>query len=536
MSAFASIGTEGSTGPKLFCVSGHVVRPGVYELPFGATLREVIELAGGVPEGRAIQAVLLGGAAGAFVGPDELDLPLTFEDARAAGVTIGSGVVMVMDETTDLPGVLRRIAAFFRDESCGQCVPCRVGTVRQEELLARLASGNTLGSVDDELALYADLAHAMRDASICGLGQTASTAIESAIRAGLVRFDGPQQHRDGEARMTAVDPERIFREPPARPSRPPVAPSAPEVPSVELTIDGMSVTVPAGSTILDAARSIGIDTPTLCYLESLTPVNACRVCVVEVSGSRALVPACSRKVELGMDVQTSSERVRRSRRMVLELLGSSVDVSLAGPSAPDGDLARYMTEYQAEPARFGDPAPAGNADAGGPGAQTLAQPVRVDNDLYVRDYARCILCYKCVEACGEDAQNTFAISVAGRGFGATISTEFDVPLPESACVFCGNCIGVCPTGALMFRSEHEMREAGTWNEAAQHTTDTICPYCGVGCTLTLHEQDGDIVKVTSPIESSVTHGHLCVKGRFGFEFVQLRPKGSAREDGPPAGG
>jgi len=190
--AFASIGTEGSTGPKLFCVSGHVARPGVYELPFGATLREVIDLAGGVPASRAIQAVLLGGAAGAFVGPDELDLPLTFEDARAAGVTIGSGVVMVMDETADLTDVLRRIAAFFRDESCGQCVPCRVGTVRQEELLARLASGNTLGSVDDELALLTDLAQAMRDASICGLGQTASSAIESAIRAGLVRFDEPQ--------------------------------------------------------------------------------------------------------------------------------------------------------------------------------------------------------------------------------------------------------------------------------------------------------------------------------------------------------
>jgi NADP-reducing hydrogenase subunit HndD len=320
--------------------------------------------------------------------------------------------------------------------------------------------------------------------------------------------------------MTAVDPERIFREPPARPLRPPQPLPAPELPPVELTIDGVSVTVPAGSTILDAARSVGIDTPTLCYLESLTPVNVCRVCVVEVAGSRALVPACSRPVELGMDVQTNSERVRRARRTVIELLGSSVDVSLAGPAAPDGDLARYATEYGADPARFGD----------GDGVETVAQPVKLDNDLYVRDYARCILCYKCVEACGEDAQNTFAISVAGRGFGARISTEFDVPLPESACVFCGNCIGACPTGALMFRSEHEMRAEGTWQPETQQTTDTICPYCGVGCTLTLHTQDGDIVKVTSPIESSVTHGHLCVKGRFGFEFVQLRPKGSTRED------
>ena len=172
--AFAAIGTEGSTGPKLFCLSGHVARPGVYEVPFGATLRELLELAGGVPGGRAIQAILLGGAAGVFVGPDALDMPLTFEGTRAIGATLGSGVVMVFDETADLVGALRRIAAFFRDESCGQCVPCRVGTVRQEELLARLAAGRPNGSPADELALLRDVGQAMRDASICGLGQTAS--------------------------------------------------------------------------------------------------------------------------------------------------------------------------------------------------------------------------------------------------------------------------------------------------------------------------------------------------------------------------
>ncbi len=345
--------------------------------------------------------------------------------------------------------------------------------------------------------------------------------------------------------MTAPDVERILREPPARPSRAPTPPLVPAVASIELKIDGAAVVVPAGSTILEAARSVGIDTPTLCYLENLTPVNVCRVCVVEVAGSRALVPACSRKIEAGMEVQTDSERVRHSRRLVLELLGSSVDLSLAGPVEPDGDLERHSRRYGADPARFG-PAASGPAveprDERRPGhheplladtasaAETVAQPVKIDNGLYVRDFARCILCYKCVEACGEDAQNTFAISVAGRGFDARISTEFDTPLPESACVFCGNCIGVCPTGALMFRSEHEMRAAGTWRPGEQQTTDTICPYCGVGCTLTLHTQDDEIVKVTSPIEAPITHGHLCVKGRFGFEFVQLRPKGE-RETG-----
>src|SRR5205807_1589226 len=280
-----------------------------------------------------------------------------------------------------------------------------------------------------------------------------------------------------------------------------------------ITIDGRPVTVPAGTTLLDACNAQGVDTPTLCYLESLTPVNVCRVCVVEVEGARALVPACSRPAEPGMVVDTDSERVRHSRRLVLELLASSVDLSLAGTREPDGELARYMERYGAAPERFGDD------------AETVAQPVKVDNDLYVRDYAKCVLCYKCVEACGTDAQNTFAIAVAGRGFDAHIATEYDVPLPDSACVYCGNCIGVCPTGALMFKTEYDLRAADAWDEESQHVTRTICPYCGVGCNLDLHVQDNEIVKVTSPMDHSVTQGHLCIKGRFGWQFVQNR-KGS----------
>src|ERR671937_615237 len=169
-----------------------------------------------------------------------------------------------------------------------------------------------------------------------------------------------------------------------------------------------------------------------------------------------------------MKVQADSARVRHSRRLVLELLASSVDMSLCS------------SEVQAWMRRYG------------------------------------------VEACGVEAQNTFAIAVAGRGFDARISTEFEAPLPESACVYCGNCIGVCPTGALMFRSEHELRKAGEWDESQQTVTDTICPYCGVGCELEVHVQDNEIVKVTSPWDNDVTSGHLCIKGRFGFQFVQNR--------------
>ena len=179
--AYAALGTERSTGSRLFCVSGHIVRPGVYEVPFGTTLGQLIDLAGGVGGSGKLQTVLLGGAAGAFVPPQEMDIPLTFEGTRARGVTLGSGAVMLFDDTVDLTKILLRIAAFFRDESCGQCVPCRVGTARQEELLHRLASGSLLGQRQEELALLREMGQAMRDASICGLGQTASSAIESAL-------------------------------------------------------------------------------------------------------------------------------------------------------------------------------------------------------------------------------------------------------------------------------------------------------------------------------------------------------------------
>ena len=277
-------------------------------------------------------------------------------------------------------------------------------------------------------------------------------------------------------------------------------------PTVALTIDGHAVSAPEGSTILSACASAGITIPTLCFLETLKPVNVCRLCVVELEGARVLVPSCSRLVEAGMVVHTRSPRVMHARRLVLELLASSVDLS----TAPG--MAALLEEYGCRPDRFG------------PAAATVAQPVKIDNELYVRDYSKCVLCYKCVEACGPDHQNTFAIAVAGRGFHAGISTEFVVPLPDSACVYCGNCIAVCPTGALMASREYELRQAGAWDESRQSTTDTICPYCGVGCTLTLHVQDGEIVKATSPLDNSITEGNLCIKGRFGWQFVAHPPR------------
>ena len=195
--------------------------------------------------------------------------------------------------------------------------------------------------------------------------------------------------------------------------------------------------------------------------------------------------------------------------MVLEFLASGTDLS----QAPQ--LQERIEDYGADPARYEAP-------------QQLDEEIRIQDDLYIRDYDKCVLCYKCVEACGDDAQHTFAIAVAGRGFDARISTEFDVALPESACVYCGNCVAVCPTNALQFKTEFDLREAANWRPEDQDVTTTVCSYCGVGCNLELHTQDERIVKVTSPADHSVTSGHLCIKGRFGWQYVH------APEYRPPA--
>ena len=295
---------------------------------------------------------------------------------------------------------------------------------------------------------------------------------------------------------------------------------------IDIEIDGKNIKVGEGETILKGCASAGFEIPTLCYAENLTPVNACRLCMVELEGSRTLVPACSRKVEPEMKIKTNTTRVENSRRLVLQLLASSTDLSRS-----NGAFKKWLEHYRIKSDYFGIPnkdkvkvtkktASPGHHESSEGNTAAVKMPVKIQDELYIRDYERCVLCYKCVEACGEDAQNTFAISVAGRGFDAHISTEYDNPLPESACVYCGNCIGVCPTGALMFKAEYDLRENDTWDESKQKTTSTVCSYCGVGCNLELHVQDNKVFKVTSPEDHSVTNGHLCVKGRFGFQFIQ----------------
>jgi NADH dehydrogenase/NADH:ubiquinone oxidoreductase subunit G len=219
--------------------------------------------------------------------------------------------------------------------------------------------------------------------------------------------------------------------------------------SVTLTIDGQPVTVPAGTTIHKAAQHIGVEVPTICYHDHCTPNALCRVCVVEVEGARLLQPGCIAQVTDGMKVHTRSERVERSRRTIVEMLGSAVDVS----DAPE--IKRLETEYRADLSRFD--------------GERRAFPVIDDNPMYVRDYSKCILCWRCVQVCAEDAQYTYAINFEGRGFETRIGTFFDRPMPETTCVFCGQCVGVCPTGALKPKREWLMEQGKTLDEIMQET-------------------------------------------------------------------
>jgi len=222
------------------------------------------------------------------------------------------------------------------------------------------------------------------------------------------------------------------------------------VPEVSVIIDGQTVTAPAGTTILKAAESIGISIPTICYHDACTANALCRLCVVEVEGARVLAPSCVAQVAEGMIVHTRSERVERSRRTILEMLDSAVDLS-ESPA-----IQQYIQDYAADRERF-------------PGGEQRTIPLIDDNPMYIRDYSKCVLCWRCVQVCAEDAQYTFAINFKGRGFDTQIGTFFDLPMPATSCVFCGQCVGVCPTGALKPKREWLLEQGMTPDEVLQVT-------------------------------------------------------------------
>ncbi len=219
---------------------------------------------------------------------------------------------------------------------------------------------------------------------------------------------------------------------------------------VTLTIDRQKVSVPAGTTILDAAKQIGEHIPTICYHEACTANALCRLCVVEVEGARVLSASCVAQVSEGMVVHTRNDKVERSRRTILEMLASAVDLS----EAPE--IQGFLEDYGVESERF-------------PHAERRDPPVIDDNPMYIRDYAKCVLCWRCVQVCAEDAQYTYAINFSGRGFETSIATFFEQTMPATTCVFCGQCVGVCPTGALKPKREWLMEQGVTPDEIMQMT-------------------------------------------------------------------
>jgi NADH dehydrogenase/NADH:ubiquinone oxidoreductase subunit G len=214
-------------------------------------------------------------------------------------------------------------------------------------------------------------------------------------------------------------------------------PDSPKIPSISLTINGRTVRAPAGTTLLQAARSAGIDIPTLCYHPNLTANAVCRLCVVEVVGARTLQPSCVVPVSQDMVVNTETDRVNNARRVILELLASTVDLS----EAPE--VLGYIECYGARVDRFG-------------GGVRREIPLEDDNPFYIRDYSQCVMCWRCIQVCAEDVQNTYALTWGGRGIGSHVTTAFGEKMPDTTCVFCGNCVGVCPTGALKGKVEWQI--------------------------------------------------------------------------------
>ena len=423
---YAGIGRPPSTGTKVFALAGRVVNSGLVEVPLGTTLGEIVfDIGGGIVDGGTFKAVQTGGPSGGCIPADHLDMPVDYESLAEVGSIMGSGGMIVMDNTSCMVDVAKYFMGFCRDESCGKCVPCRVGTVQLHALLDRICHGEADRS---DLARLENLAEMVTETSLCGLGHSAANPVFSTLRFFRDEYLAHIDDRTcpaGVCTMSTIGggPMTVHT----------------------LRIDGVDVAGSAGQTILEVARENGIDIPTLCHLDGLSDVGACRLCCVEVAGAKRPLAACVTEVTDGMDVVTRSTRLDDHRRTIIEMLFvernhiCSVCVANNHCELQDHAQALGLTHFEL------------------PGLDP-AVGVDASHDRFVIDHNRCILCTRCVRVCAE-IEGAHTWDVMGRGADARVVTDLGTPWGESTtCTDCGKCVQVCPTGAL-FEKGRSVAEA-----------------------------------------------------------------------------
>jgi predicted molibdopterin-dependent oxidoreductase YjgC len=535
---YARTGTRGSKGTKIFSLVGKINKTGLVEVPMGITLREIVEdIGGGIPDGKQLKAVQTGGPSGGCIPEQHLDEPVDYDSLTRLGSIMGSGGLIVMDETTCMVDLAHYFLSFTQDESCGKCTPCRIGTRQMAEILERIKKGN--GHPDD-LGKLEELAETVRLTSLCGLGQTAPNPVlttlryfrdeyqahveegrcpalscmdlvyfeinEDCVGCGICLKECPSQAITGEKKLSRQG-SRIM---------------------IELSVDGRKVEVEEGASVLDAARRAGVYVPTLCYQPDLSPFGGCRMCVVEIEGVRGFPTSCTTPAEQGMVVRTDTEKVQAMRKGVLELLLTEhpsaclvcedrldcwdthectgrAEITTGCKFCPSHARCQLQEVVQHVTGEEGPTI--------GLSCTYRAIPVDRRNPFIDWDHNLCILCGRCVRAC-EEQSFTCTLDFMHRGGETRVGTAFGRTLRESGCSFCGACVEACPTGTI---SERVRR----WEGPAQDHIATTCSFCSVGCAFELGVRNGRVIEALPRRRGEADARDACVRGRFAVvEFVR----------------
>ena len=471
-----------------FQLGGNVANGGIVELPFGATLRSVLQdFGGGSLSGRPLRAVQIGGPLGAYLPASLWDTPLDYEAFAAHSAMLGHGGIVAFDDTVDLGEQAQFAMQFCAHESCGKCTPCRIGSVRGVEVIERIRRGER---TDENVALLEDLCETMETGSLCALGGLTPMPVRSILK-----------HFRGDLIPGSVDERRR-----PRASRPRHACLPRRSGRCVSRIDGIDVEAAEGTSVLRAALAAGIGIPKLCATDSLAPFGSCRVCLVEIQGRKGTPASCTTPVEAGMVVRTQTETLARVRKGVLELYISDHPLDcLTCAANGDCELQDVAGEVGLRDVRYGIA-----------GANHLDQAKDVSNPYFAFDPSKCIVCSRCVRAC-EEVQGTFALTVAGRGFDSAIAASAADPFIDSECVSCGACVQACPTATLIEKSVVEHGQP-------DRVVKTTCAYCGVGCSFKAELKGDQLIRMEPDPDGGANHGHSCVKGRFAWGYATHRDR------------